>query len=142
MFFKFSDDPELIRNVRQLSGTRRSAMRKCWYQPKSTINLQKDISLLERVAFLNYKSLLTGLGGSAEIPQKVHLHMLRHSLATHLPEDGRDIRYIQELLGHQSIKTTKRYIHIINDALSTVTSPFDRLVSETGFLSNENQPPP
>ncbi|MDN5292056.1 MAG: integrase/recombinase XerD, partial [Anaerophaga sp.] len=86
--------------------------------------------------------VLKNMAKAAGIQRKVHLHMLRHSFATHLLEDGRDIRYVQELLGHRSIKTTERYTHIINDALSTVTSPFDRLVSETGFLNNENRPPP
>ena len=142
IFLKFSYDPELIRNVHQLPGTCWSATRKCWYQPKSIFSLQKTITLLEPVAFLDYKSLLTELDGAAGIQRKVHLHMLRHSFATHLLEDGRDIRYVQELLGHRSIKTTERYTHIISDALSTVTSPFDRLVSETGFLNNENRPPP
>lgn len=86
--------------------------------------------------------VLKNMAKAAGIQRKVHLHMLRHSFATHLLEDGRDIRYVQELLGHRSIKTTERYTHIISDALSTVTSPFDRLVSETGFLNNENRPPP
>ena len=54
----------------------------------------------------------------------------------------KDIRYVQELLGHRGIKTTERYTHIISDALLTVTSPFDRLVSETGFMSLNNRPPP
>ena len=79
---------------------------------------------------------------AAGIQRKVHRHMLRHSFATHLLEDGKDIRYVQELLGHRSIKTTERYTHIICDALLTVTSPFDRLVSETGFMSLNNRPPP
>jgi site-specific recombinase XerD len=86
--------------------------------------------------------VLKKMAKAAGIQRKVHLHMLRHSFATHLLEDGKDIRYVQELLGHRSIKTTERYTHIISDALLTVTSPFDRLVSETGFMSLNNRPPP
>jgi site-specific recombinase XerD len=86
--------------------------------------------------------VLKKMAKAAGIQRKVHLHMLRHSFATHLLEDGKDIRYVQELLGHRSIKTTERYTHIISDALLTVTSPFDRLVSETGFMNLGNRPPP
>ncbi|MBS3742426.1 MAG: tyrosine-type recombinase/integrase, partial [Candidatus Cloacimonetes bacterium] len=56
-------------------------------------------------------------------------------------EDGKDIRYVQELLGHVSIKTTERYTHIVNDALNTVVSPFDRMVGETGFGGKGRLPP-
>ena len=78
---------------------------------------------------------------AAGIRRRVHLHMLRHSFATHLLEDGKDIRYVQELLGHVSIKTTERYTHIISDALTTVTSPFDRMVDEMGFGEKSGLPP-
>lgn len=67
---------------------------------------------------------------TAGIHRRAHLHMLRHSFATHLLEDGWDIRYIQELLGHTSIKTTQRYTHIVSDALSTVRSPFDKMMEQ------------
>ncbi len=80
-------------------------------------------------------NVLKAMARAAGIQRKVHLHMLRHSFATHLLEDGKDIRYVQELLGHRSIKTTARYTHIVSDALNTVASPFDRMVSETGFGS-------
>ena len=78
---------------------------------------------------------------AAGIRRRVHLHMIRHSFATHLLEDGKDIRYVQELLGHVSIKTTERYTHIISDALTTVTSPFDRMVDEMGFGEKSGLPP-
>jgi integrase/recombinase XerD len=63
----------------------------------------------------------------AKIIQDVTFHSLRHSYATHLHERGTDIKLIQELLGHNDIKTTLRYTHVSNRALTNVVSPFDNL---------------
>ena len=79
---------------------------------------------------------------AAGIRRRVHLHMLRHSFATHLLEDGWDIRYIQELMGHRNIKTTSRYTHVVNDALSSVKSPFDKMIEQSrgGYTGNGSSP--
>ena len=66
----------------------------------------------------------------AGLPKDVHSHCLRHSFATHLLEDGVDIRYIQTLLGHRSPKSTEIYLHISNKALLGVKSPFDKNVGD------------
>jgi integrase/recombinase XerD len=63
----------------------------------------------------------------AGLRREVSLHWLRHSYATHLLESGTDLRYIQELLGHRSSKTTEIYTHVSVKSIQKIRSPFDDL---------------
>ena len=63
----------------------------------------------------------------AGIKKKVSTHTLRHSFATHLLEGGTDLRYIQDLMGHESSKTTELYTHITNKGFDQIQNPLDKL---------------
>lgn len=63
----------------------------------------------------------------AGINNKVGIHSLRHSYATHLIEHGTDIRFVQDLLGHQSVKTTMRYTALTDATKRKIKSPLDHL---------------
>ena len=63
----------------------------------------------------------------AGIHKKIGIHGLRHSYATHLLESGADLRFIQELLGHNSVKTTQIYTKVTNRSMSKIKSPLDTL---------------
>ncbi|PXY41440.1 hypothetical protein DMB65_08570 [Flavobacterium cheongpyeongense] len=85
-----------------------------------------------QIAGANYsekslQSILKQALQKAGISKPATLHWLRHSYATHLLESGTDLRYIQELLGHNSSKTTEIYTHVSTKSLQQIKSPFDDL---------------
>lgn len=69
-----------------------------------------------------------------KLKKRVTAHVLRHSFATHLLETGGDIRVIQRLLGHASIRTTERYTQVSCKHVARVRSPLDLLGTKAGAV--------
>jgi len=80
-----------------------------------------------RLTDRNIQKIVRLAAKKAGIEKQVHPHTLRHSFATHLLEQGTDIRMIQELLGHSSLSTTELYTHISTEQLKKVKSPIENL---------------
>ena len=76
----------------------------------------------------NLQKIVSSAAKRAGIKKNAHCHTLRHSFATHLLENGVDIRIIQELLGHSDISTTQIYSHVSSIMLKKIKSPIDELM--------------
>ena len=73
----------------------------------------------------------------AGITKNATIHTLRHAFATHLLDAGYDIRYVQKLLGHKSIKTTQIYTHVSNNELKKIKNPLDKLMRPETWYRNK-----
>jgi integrase/recombinase XerD len=92
-----------------------------WLFPSGTVSGPINASGIQR--------MISGTAKKAGIQKRVSPHTLRHSFATHLLEDGTDIRTIQAFLGHSSIVTTEVYLHVAMHQMKAVRNPLDRLLT-------------
>lgn len=104
------------------------ALRVLWeywkaYQPKDWLfpGSKQNTHLTTRTV----EKILEDTSQKAGIAKHVTVHTLRHSFATHLLEGGTDLRYIQELLGYKSSKTTEIYTHVSQRDIGRIKSPLD-----------------
>lgn len=81
----------------------------------------------EQYAGRSIQNILKMAVSKTDIKKHVTVHTLRHSFATHLLENGTDLRYIQNLLGHDSSKTTEIYTHVTTKGFDQIKSPLDKL---------------
>lgn len=95
------------------------------YKPKTWLFEGQNMG--EQYSETSLQKVLKMALEAAKMHKPVTLHWLRHSYATHLLESGTDLRYIQELLGHKSSKTTEIYTHVTEKSLQKIKSPFDDL---------------
>jgi integrase/recombinase XerD len=95
------------------------------YKPKTWLFEGQIVG--EQYSEQSLQSVLKQALQKAGNTKPVTLHWLRHSYATHLLESGTDLRYIQELLGHSSSKTTEIYTHVSTKSIQQIKSPFDDL---------------
>jgi len=113
-----------------LSEATLKALREYWkeYRPTKWLFPGPDkerhitIRTAQRIFEMAYKR--------AGVKKEVTIHSLRHSFATHLLENGIDLRYIQELLGHKSSKTTEIYTHVSSKDFMRIRNPLDQMLEE------------
>jgi len=117
----FFRDGSLENLVRQLPDCRLSKFLQGWHVQNSPENLH----LIFRATSI--ANDVKNAAKKAGITKRVHPHMLRHSFATHHLEQGTDLRYIQEWLGHANSKTTEKYTHVSQNTFHKFKNPIDDL---------------
>ena len=97
------------------------------YKPRPRVYLFESDSTRGAYPTRTVQQIFSNAKNKAGIKKELGIHSLRHSFATHLLDKGTDIKYIKDLLGHFSIKTTERYLHVSKQQLVNIISPFDDL---------------
>ena len=100
-----------------------------WLWPSREISKDPRSGLLRRHHVLAgaYHKAVSDAAKRAGLNKRITSHASRHSFATHLLEDGVDIRTVQEMLGHANVETTQRYTHVMQKPGIGVRSPLDDL---------------
>jgi integron integrase len=98
-----------------------------WFFPSRETSIDPISGIRRRHHLIDttFQALIKRSAGTAGINKRVTPHVLRHSFATHLLENGVDIRTVQELMGHTSVETTQKYLHVMKKPGLGVRSPLD-----------------
>ena len=110
-----------------LSDKALQTLREYWkeYRPKKWLFSGQDKE--RHITTRTVGKIFSNVCRAVKILKSVSVHSLRHSFATHLLESGIDLRYIQEILGHKSSKTTEIYTHVSNKDIGKIKSSLDNL---------------
>jgi site-specific recombinase XerD len=115
-----------------LSGVTLRILREYWRKYKPTKWLFSGPDRERYITIRTAQRIFEMACKEAGIIKDVTIHSLRHSFATHLLENGIDLRYIQELLGHKSSKTTEIYTHVSTKDFMKIRNPLDQILDEKG----------
>lgn len=105
-------------------------LREYWKRYKPQLYLFIGNELQKPITVRSIQRIFENSKNKVGIKKKVSVHTLRHSFATHLLEDGVDICYIQKLMGHTSINSTTKYLHLRRLDLLSIKSPLDTLMGD------------
>jgi integrase/recombinase XerD len=114
-----------------LSPTVLAALREYWrvFRPKKYIFEGQEPG--KPYSSRSFQKVFGRAAEKAGIRKKVTVHSLRHAFATHLLEQGTDLRYIQSLLGHASSRTTEIYTHVSQQKIGQIPSPLESLLEKS-----------
>jgi len=131
------DNPRMLIHIRgakgrkdrytMLSETALEFLRQYWKENRPQKWLFPGQNKERYITTRTVEKIFTNARDAAKILKPVTVHSLRHSFATHLLETGTDLRYIQEILGHKSSKTTEIYTHVSTKDIGRIKSPLDSL---------------
>ena len=114
-----------------LSDAALESLRKYYKEYKLKEYLFEGQGEREHLAERSIQNVFDKAVKKAGIKKPISIHGLRHSFATHLLESGVDLRYIQELLGHNSSKTTEIYTHVSKKSLGKIVNPLDQALQQS-----------